>query len=284
MKNKAILTMMMAALTLMWGCSSSHDDEDDNIFGGTGAMDVTNYLIQKVNGDPGWEVDMRSNDDPPSWSEVETKNYEAWAIYMLNIEPELAKYASVDDMMAIFVDGELRGFANPAITPGEDALGDKVYFILKVYGNENETSVMNYDLKYYNCKLRQLFNYPWEFPFESEMIYGVEYDLNVCLIAGSTKYPKVGELCIKFKSSKNGELQLREGDKLAVFVDDECRRVVTVDDEMEDDEEVSFKAFLSKDEELATLRYYSSWDDVVLTFKETFKLKNNNVTNLDVHL
>lgn len=275
---------MMAALTLMWGCSSSHDDEDDNIFGDTGAMDVTNFLIQRVNGDPGWEVDMQFNDDPPLWSEVETKNYETWAIYMLNIEPELAKYASVDDMMAVFVNGELRGFANPAITPGEDSLGEKVYFILKVYGNENEASVMNYDLKYYSCKLRQLFNYSWEYPFAPEMIFGVDYDLNVYLTVGSTKYPKVGELCINFKSSKDSDLQLHEGDKLAVFVGDECRRVISVDDEMEDEEEVTFKAFLSKDEEMATLRYYSVWDNVVLTFKETFKMKSNNVTNLDVHL
>ncbi len=187
--------------------------------------------------------------------------------------------------MAIFVNGELRGFANPAITPGEDRLGDKVYFILKVYGNENEvSSFTNFDLKYYSCNLRQLFNCSWQYPFEAEKVYGVDYDLNVFLMDGSTKYPKAGNLCVKFKSSENGDLQLHEGDKLAVFVGDECRRVITVDDEMEDDEEVSFKAFLSKDEELATLRYYSFWDDVVLTFKETFKLKSNSVTNLDVHL
>ena len=96
-------------------------------------------------------------------------------------------------MMAIFVNGELRGFANPAITPGEDRLGDKVYFILKVYGNENEvSSFTNFDLKYYSCNLRQLFNCSWQYPFEAEKVYGVDYDLNVFLMDGSTKYPKAG--------------------------------------------------------------------------------------------
>ena len=264
------MILMMAALTLVGGCKSSDDDPDhkENPFGG---QNETNYVVQSTNGTPNWSVDWTDNDPIPSWGEVNTQNYETWAIYMIKLEDELAQYASIDDMMAVFVDGELRAFANPAVEPGKNTLEQDVFFLLKVYGNENEHKDIKLDVKYYSTKLQHLFFVRTTLSFESEKIYGVDNDLNLKVSLGASKYPFMGTIWINRTPAENNPVKLNHNDIIAAFVGDECRGCAYLDDNMIENNCLEVSVFLKEQGEKVTLRYFSSEESKIFTFKETIQ-------------
>ena len=75
---------------------------------------------------------------------------------MVQIEEALQPYVSRDDQLALFINGELRGLASPAISVDGEQTGT-AKFLVKVYGNEAGTETVNMSLQYYNQTLKQLF-------------------------------------------------------------------------------------------------------------------------------
>ena len=102
---------------------------------------------------PEWQIDWSNDQERPDWTEPDGSLYENWTILMVQMEEALQPYVSEDDMMAIFINGELRGLASPATTVDGDQTGTAM-FLMKAYGNESSKERVNISLQYYSHRLK----------------------------------------------------------------------------------------------------------------------------------
>ena len=144
---------LIASLALMCACSSDDDDDKKE------EQKTSSYNKETVAQAPEWHVDMNSNDQAPDWQWPDATHYENWALLMVTLEPELAKYASENDLMAVFVNDDLRALSYPSRTTSQQIVDSDghVAFILKVFGNEMSGKIVEFTLKYYSTKLHQMF-------------------------------------------------------------------------------------------------------------------------------
>ena len=87
---------------------------------------------------PTWQIDWNHDQQRPDWKEPDGSIYENWTILKVQIEEALRPYASSGDLMALFVNGELRGLASPAVIVSTGQT-DNGKFLMKAYGNESGT-------------------------------------------------------------------------------------------------------------------------------------------------
>ena len=76
----------------------------------------------------------------------------------LSVETALSDYfdnAEPGDLMALFVNGEIRALAKPAVSVGGGTATGK--FLMKAYGNETGSETVNMSLQYYSSTLKHLF-------------------------------------------------------------------------------------------------------------------------------
>ena len=140
--KKIYLSIVLLASLVLGACSSNDNDDSKNAA----------YSEEKVSEAPEWQIDWSNSQDCPDWSEPDGTLYENWTILMVQIEETLQPFVSENDMMAIFVNGELRGLANPAtIMDGE--LTGTATFLMKAYGNETSKETVHASLQYYSQKL-----------------------------------------------------------------------------------------------------------------------------------
>lgn len=263
--------LVAATLPMLWGCGSDDDDE-------VGSPKVgESYVVTHVAEAPVWNIDWSGNESVPDWEQPLANNYENWVILMVKLEPQLTRTASENDKMAVFVDGELRALSSPSkLTNGSirDSNGT-VSFILKVFGNEFSGKTVVFSLKYYSATLHQLFILNGDEQFVAERIYGVENDFIPRLSRGCSKYPVVTDLELTAQLSENSGMVLSEEDMIGVFVGDECRGVYQCSDGLPTST-VTIPVFSILEGETATIRYYSSSQNAVYTFKETLKLSQSD--------
>ena len=266
-------TMLVAALVMLWSCSSSDDDENEE-------KQVTSYTETPATETPEWIVDWTANDAAPDWKMPEASVFENWSILMVKLQPELASYATDDDMMAVFINDNLRAAAQPAASMASAAEtgDDSVFFILKVYGNDvisNKTQ--EFTLKYYSNHFHQMFSLTGQEKFVPERVYGVDEDFIPPLTTGSTKYPVVMNLDITPTIKQDSTLNFSADDLLAVFVGDECRGVYSAYNGLIS-QPVSMTVYGKQEGEAATVRYYNAQKKAVLSFKETFSISGGEKT------
>lgn len=184
MKNYRIFNIiLLAALTFMWGCGS----DDDNFETPEPEPEPGKGLTwTKTEGTPDWNIDWSGDDAPPNWTDPNPGKYETWMILMVRLEPELAKYSTEDDMMAVFINGELRALSHPSVAKGDEK--GEVAFILKVYGNEASDQRYTMSLSYYNYKLHQTFTLTGEQMFVAEFVYGVNETYMPPLLSSCKRY------------------------------------------------------------------------------------------------
>ena len=142
---------------------------------------------------------------------------------MVQIEEALQPYVTKDDQMAIFVNGELRGLAKPAI-PVDNEQAVSTRFVMKAYGNETGTETVNMSLKYYCQTLKHIFTLTDDINLSADESTGTDEDYIPPFTLGSAKYPIVTSLDATPILAKAG-IQPAAGDQLAAFVGDECRGV-----------------------------------------------------------
>ena len=150
--------MLLAVLTMLWGCSSDSDD-GDKLEGSSFAP------VEK----PSWTIDMMANDPVPTWQAPDPSKYESSMFIMVCLEEQLARYASDDDMMTVLIGDECR--AKPAPLHKSDS--GKCYFVLKIDGNSTERDV-SLSLCYYAAKIHHLFN----FCAIQSFAYDITYDID----------------------------------------------------------------------------------------------------------
>lgn len=182
--------------------------------------------MTRVSEAPVWEVDWTSDQQRPDWTQPDASAYENWTIVMVQIEEALQPYVTDDDLMALFVNGELRGMASPAVAKGDSQAGS-TKFVMKVYGNESGNETVNMSLKYYNSRLRHMFTLSDDITLSSDETTGTDEDYIPPFTMGSEKYPMMKTVDVETILTLLG-IEPESG-MIAAFVGGECRGVATVE-------------------------------------------------------
>lgn len=241
MKYKVWL-LMAAVFTLAWSCVSSDDDNDENGLTGTSMFQASQQ--------PLWQVDMNDSQQRPQWTAPDPSQYENKMIVMVRLQEGLVPFSTDDDLMAVLVDNKCRALST------RDGNPQKVYFVLNVHGNSSDISE-NFRLCYYSGGLKQLFvlNAPQN-TFFNERTLGIDSDFSPEFTNGSTKYPVKTKVTVSLPLTDGAPIQA-EGDRVAVFVNGECRGVGHVDE--------TFTVYTNSMDEKGELCYYSSFKKGIFT-------------------
>ena len=234
--------MLTAVLTILWGCSSDNDN--------TAPSTYTFEVSEK----PAWSVNLASSDADPQWQDIDRSLYESWMYVTVKLEDELAKHASSDDRMVVFIGDEQR--TRPA-APNIYADGS-VYFVLTIGGNSTDREI-NIRLFYWSAQLRQLFTIEEKSTFTPELPYGNTSDYVPPLLKGSKKYPVQNQLTVNLPAK--APFTPAAGDRVAAFVGEDCRGVGTVGQ--------PFTVFRTSADETMQLRYYSTKNTGVYRFLQS---------------
>ncbi len=292
MKNKYFIhTLLLAVLTLVWGCGSDDDDKTETPIPDTPTPDVPvdnpNYMTTAAETIPAWKIDWSSDEAVPNWESMQPdpKAFETWSIVVVKLDNTLAPFASMDDMMAVFINDEMRAFAHPATREDGSFVNEsgEVFFILKILGNEDSGNDVGFTLKYYSCQLHQTFSRVGHETFKSEKTYGIEEDFMPSLVAGSTKYPIQMELNFSIANLSETSFKCTENDIVAVFVGDECRGISHADPVYPKSPH-NFFVYGKRANEVATVCYYSYDKKVFYTFYDRFVISQGRKKILEVNL
>jgi hypothetical protein len=214
MKRIKFMSILMASLVL--GACSNDDDNNTN----------DAYTETSLSEAPVWQMNWSDNQERPNWTDPDfSAIYENWTILKIQIEEALKPYASEGDLMALFVDGELRGLANPAVIVGTDQT-DNSRFVMKAWGNETGTETVNMSLQYYNQTLKNIFTQEYDISLNSDATTGIDEDFIPEFTHGSAKYPVVRAVVVETILSKAG-ITAHSG-LAGVFVGEECRGTATL--------------------------------------------------------
>lgn len=252
----------MAGLAL-GACSRSDDDGGNQT---TPQQPMESYTETQVEAAPQWGVDWSYNQGRPDWQAPEAASYETWNVMMVEVEDELKPTTTPRDLMAVFIDGELRALASPATDLSEEVNNiHPSQFIMKVRGNEPDQYYVNITVKYYSDSLQHVFSRSTQVHYSSELVLGVEEELIPQFTLGSSKYPVVGSLDLAQSPLAKAGITPAEGDKLAVFAGDECRGTYKVDEQLLQNTAI-MPVFGRQTGESYTLKYYRQATNSVLTF------------------
>jgi len=249
--------MFALLASLVLGACSSDDDDNSNV-----AFTETTVIEAPV-----WKIDWSNNQERPNWTDPNASAYENWTILKVQLEETLKAYASDGDLLALFVNGEMRGLATPAVPVGsEQAATGK--FLLKVYGNETGPGTVNMSLQYYSSTLKHLFALTADINLDSDETTGIDEDFIPKFTLGPSKYPVVMAFDGKATLAKAG-IKAAKGDCLAAFVGDECRGVCA-----SPAENLTWVVYGRQEGESLTVKYYQAATGKLFTFPEAAKIKN----------
>ena len=254
--NKTKLMFALLASLVLGACSSDDDDNSNVAFTETTVIEA-----------PVWKIDWSNNQERPNWTDPNASAYENWTILKVQLEETLKAYASDGDLLALFVNGEMRGLATPAVPVGsEQAATGK--FLLKAYGNETGTETVNMSLQYYSSTLKHLFALTADINLDSDETTGIDEDFIPKFTLGPSKYPVVMAFDGKATLAKAG-IKAAKGDCLAAFVGDECRGVCA-----SPAENLTWVVYGRQEGESLTVKYYQAATGKLFTFPEAAKIKN----------
>ena len=209
---------------LVCACSSDSDSNTNDNGNGNGDGSKA-YTETTVSAAPVWAIDWTNNQERPNWTEPIGSNYENSTILKVQIEETLMSYASKDDLLAIFINGELRGMAAPAQTLSGQSEPGK--FLLKAWGNESGTETVNMSLSYYSQTLKHIFTLSGDINLDSDETTGIDEAFIPEFTYGSAKYPVTKTVGVEPLLSKVG-LTPAGGNMVGAFVGEECRGTVSL--------------------------------------------------------
>lgn len=216
--KKIYLSIVLLASLILGACDSGGDDDTNAAY--------TEETASQV---PEWQIDWSNNQECPDWSELDinfSEIYENFTTLTLQIEEALQPFMSQGDRVAIFVNGELRGQAEPAIIVGSDQ-PHSTKFVMKVWGNETGTETVNITLQYYNATLKHIFTLSDNITLDSDESIGTDEDYIPEFTLGSAKYPVVKKVNVETILTKAG-ITAAQDNMVGAFVGEECRGTVTL--------------------------------------------------------
>ena len=213
---KRINFMLVLLASLILGACSSNDDDDKN----------AGYKESSLSEAPVWQIDWSNDQEHPDWSEPDGSLYENWTILKVQIEEDLQPYVSKDDRIALFINGELRGLASPAVIAGSGESSNTKYLI-KVWGNETGSETVNMTLQYYCETLKHIFTLSDDISLDSDVTTGIDEAFIPEFTLGSAKYPVQQTVGVEGILTKAG-ITPASGNMVAAFVGEECRGTVSL--------------------------------------------------------
>ena len=257
MKRINLMFILLASLAF---CACSSDDD------GTGSGSGEEVVVTETSSSeaPVWKMDWSNNQERPNWTEP-SAIYENWTIMMVQLEETLQPFASGDDLMAIFINDELRGLASPASIVGSEESSSK--FILKAWGNETGSETVKMSLSYYSQKLKHLFTLSANIKLDSDETTGVDEAFIPTFTLGSSKYPVTKAVDVDPILSKIG-VQPVSGNIIGAFVGEECRGTVT----LPATGKTQLIVFGRSNGESVTLKYYDAANGKLYTITDAVKL------------
>ena len=247
--------MFLLLASLVLGACGGSDGDDSNGGGGNGKN--APYTETTLGEAPSWQVDWTNNQAIPNWKKPDFSENENWTIIKVKMEDELAPYVSKDDMMALFVNGELRGLANPAVDISTDKMIEGGKFVMKVWGNETGNETVNMSLFTLNA----------DFALNPDETVGIDEEYVPEFTMGSAKYSVKKTVGVESLLTKVG-LTPVSGNIVGAFVGNECRGVATL----------SVSGFTPLDiygrntGEAVTLRYYDVASHILYTLTDPVKI------------
>lgn len=262
MKNIKSILMMMAALTLVWGCTS--DDSTD-------VTQQNKASFTSVAEAPAWNVDFSYNQAKPEWTPIDHSEFEGSMVIVIKLQAELSPYSTDDDLMAVFIDGVCHTVAPRNINVTSSAT--EVYFVLNIYGTPTNENKTEFRLSYYSGGLHQTFTLTQSNTiFLNEFTVGTDTDFEPVLTYGSSKYPVISILDVTLPS--NPPFIISNDDIVAAFVGNECRGKAKPN--------TPLPVYLYNEDEVVTVRYYSSEKKGIYTSPQSINTKGD-VTNFIIN-
>ena len=254
MKKIFMMMMLITSMVLTVACTDS--DEDNN--------GQQNGLKMISSGRPDWHVDLTYNETTPDWQAPDPSLYENWFIMMFGIQDELKEYFSTDDMVAVFINDELRALSHPArsMDGSQTEEGDSIYYILKVYGNESAELDIQVTLKLWSAMLHQTFTIKGNGKFINEAVTGAGSSSMPNISMGSSKYPVTSLVNVNFSPADYG-LEPSDDDLLAAFIDNECRGTIPPTVSLHASNQIPLVVFGKKEGEIARVLYYNAKNNTV---------------------
>lgn len=256
MKKKYLVVALLASLVLG---ACSHSDNDN----GSESAPYTETMVSEA---PVWQIDWNYNQERPDWQKPDGSLYQNWTTMMVQIEDALKPYVSEGDLMALFVNGELRGLASPAVAVGGSKTGS-TRFLMKAYGNETGTETVNASLQYYSQTLKHLFTLSDRITLDSDESTGIDDDYVPQFTLGSAKYPVLKTVNVEPLLTKAG-LTPTQGSQVGAFVANECRGTAT----LTASGTTSIVIYGRRAGESLTLKYYDAAKGVLYTIPDAVKL------------
>ena len=250
--------VLLASLVL-GACSSSDDDNNVN------APKNAAYTETTVTEAPAWQIDWSNNQERPNWTEPDGSLYANWTILKVQIEDALKAYASDGDLMALFVNGEIRALAKPAVSVGGGTATGK--FLMKAYGNETGSETVNMSLQYYSSTLKHLFTLTDNITLDADETTGIDEAFVPEFTLGSAKYPVQKTVDAEPLLTKVG-LTPVSGNMVAAFVGEECRGTVS----LASSGSTQLFIFGRNAGESLTLKYYDATAGKLYTIPDSVKL------------
>ena len=255
MKKMYLAVALLASLVL--GACSSDDDNDSK---------SAPYTETTVSEAPVWQIDWNYNQERPEWQKPDGSLYQNWTTMMVQIEDALKPYVSEGDLMALFVNGELRGLASPAVAGGGSQTGSSK-FLMKAYGNETGTETVNASLQYYSQTLKHLFTLSDRITMDSDESIGIDEDYIPQFTLGSAKYPVLKTVNVEPMLTKAG-ITPAQGNQVGASVGDECRGTAT----LTASGITPIVIYGRSEGESLTLKYYDAAKGVLYTIPDAVKL------------
>ena len=255
MKKMYLAVALLASLVL--GACSSDDDNDSK---------SAPYTETTVSEAPVWQIDWNYNQECPDWQKPDGSLYQNWTTMMVQIEDALKPYVSEGDLMALFVNGELRGLASPAVAVGGSQTGSSK-FLMKAYGNETGTETVNASLQYYSQTLKHLFTLSDRITMDSDESIGIDEDYIPQFTLGSAKYPVLKTVNVEPMLTKAG-ITPAQGNQVGALVGDECRGTAT----LTASGITPIVIYGRSAGESLTLKYYDAAKGVLYTIPDAVKL------------
>ena len=227
------------------------------------ALQASAYDVTPAAEAPQWQVDWSGNQERPDWTDPDGSIFENWTVMLVKIEEALLPYASENDMLAIFVNDELRGLSRPTVVVSTGEV-DASQFLLKAYGNESQGDELTLTMKYYNAQLKQVFSLSETMTLDEDVLVGFEEDFIAPFTLGSPKYPMTTTVDVASALASAG-ITPAQGDMVAAFVGDECRGVAS----MVNGQWSTVNVYLREEGETVTLKYYDATGNRILSFDDS---------------
>lgn len=247
MNKIKLMFLMLTSLVLAASCS----DDDPNDIINTNNNTNASYTMSLQSETPEWQIDWSNNQERPNWTEPDASLYENWTILKVQIEDELKPYVSDGDLMALFVNNEIRALTGPALPVSGGQITGK--FLMKAYGNETGSETVNMSLKYYCQKLNHIFTLSDNISLNSDVTTGIDEAFIPEFTYGSAKYPVQKTVGVEPLLTKVGITPV-SGNIAGAFVGNECRGTVT----LSTSGSTPLHIYGCKTGESVTLKYYDA--------------------------